>query len=203
MRHLYAGRKLKRTSSHRRALLNNLATSLLQHKRITTTEAKAKELRPFVERLITKAKHAYMAEQQRQLPKGHTLDIHARRVVGRSIRNKAVLQELFDTIAPVVENRPGGYTRIVKTGQRHGDGSRTAIIELVDWSEKQDGRRTLGRKRKKQQVVLPSQARVQEQVQASVAAATEQIEQSLAREEALSDQSSTNTEPDAAESKES
>jgi len=178
MRHLRAGRKLKRTATHRRAMLNNMATSLLQHKKIATTEAKAKELRPFVERLITKAKNAYLAEQNGQLQNGHTVDIHARRTVGRYIKDKAVLQELFDAIAPVVENRPGGYCRIIKTGTRHGDGGRTAVIELVDWAETQDGKRTLGRKKKRKEVPQnPAQQRVQQQVAASVAAAVAQVEE--------------------------
>lgn len=181
MRHLRAGRKLKRTATHRRAMLNNMATSLLQHKKIATTEAKAKELRPFVERLITKAKNAYLAEQNGQLQNGHTVDIHARRTVGRYIKDKAVLQELFDAIAPVVENRPGGYCRIIKTGTRHGDGGRTAVIELVDWAETQDGKRTLGRKKKRKEVPQnPAQQRVQQQVAASVAAAVAQVEEAEA-----------------------
>ncbi len=178
MRHLRSGRKLKRTATHRRAMLNNMATSLLQHKKIATTEAKAKELRPFVERLITKAKNAYLAEQAGQLQNGHTVDVHARRTVGRYIKDKAVLQELFDAIAPVVENRPGGYCRIIKTGTRHGDGGRTAVIELVDWAEAQDGKRTLGRKKKRKDVPQnPAQQRVQQQVAASVAAAVAQVEE--------------------------
>lgn len=139
MRHLKSGRKLKRNSSHRKALLNNLATSLFEHKKIVTTEAKAKELRAFAEALITKAKHALRNEKLGLLPEGHKIDIHNRRVVGRFITNKAVLQELFNTIAPMVEERPGGYTRVIKLGTRRGDGSPTAIIELVDWSSPQDG----------------------------------------------------------------
>ena len=177
MRHLKSGRKLKRTASHRRALMCNMATSLLQHKRIATTEAKAKELRPFVERLITKAKNAYLAEQNGQLENGHTVDIHTRRIVGRYIRDKAVLQELFDAIAPVVENRPGGYARIVKTGTRLGDGGRTAVIELVDWAEQVDGRASLGRKKKRKVApASPAQARVQQKIAESVAAAVAQVE---------------------------
>ena len=139
MRHLKSGRKLKRTSSHRKALLRNMATSLFEHKKVFTTEAKAKELRPYAEALITKAKHALVNEKQGLLPEGQKVDIHNRRVVARHIFSKAVLQELFDTIAPLVEDRPGGYTRIIKTGFRRGDAGRTAVIELVDWSAPQDG----------------------------------------------------------------
>ncbi len=149
MRHLCKGRKLKRTSSHKKALMNNLATALFEHKKIETTEAKAKELRPFAEKLITRAKHALARESQGMLPEGHNTDIHNRREVGRYIRNKAVLQELFDAIAPVVEDRNGGYTRIVKTGTRRGDGGRTAIIELVDYSAPQDGSVSIKGKKKR------------------------------------------------------
>lgn len=139
MIHLRAGRKLKRTSSHKKALMRNMASALFEHKKIITTVAKAKELRPYAESLITKAKHALIREKQRLLPEGQTIDIHNRRIVYRDIQNKAVLQELFDTIAPMVENRPGGYTRIIKTGYRRGDSGESAIIELVDWSAPQDG----------------------------------------------------------------
>jgi large subunit ribosomal protein L17 len=137
MRHNYKGRKLNRTSSHKRALMVNMATSLFEHKKVVTTVAKAKELRPFAEHLITRAKNAYNAEQG-----GAVLDVHSRRMVGRFIRNKAVLQELFDTIAPLVADRPGGYTRITKLGNRRGDTAPEAVIELVDWSNPQDGRVT-------------------------------------------------------------
>jgi len=139
MRHLHKGRKLKRTSSHRKALLKNMASSLFEHKRISTTVAKAKELRPYAESLITKAKHALANEKAGTLPEGQTIDIHNRRIVGKHIEVKAILQELFDTIAPMVADRPGGYTRITKTGFRRGDAGQTAVIELVDWSAPQDG----------------------------------------------------------------
>lgn len=148
MRHHVAGRKLKRTASHKKALMRNLAMALFEHKKIGTTEAKAKELRPYAERLITKAKHALAREKQGLLPDGQTIDIHNRRLVGRVITNKAVLQELFDTIAPTVETRQGGYTRIIKTGTRRGDASMTALIELVDWSAPQDGAYSLKSKKK-------------------------------------------------------
>ena len=147
MIHNRAGRKLKRTASHRKALLCNMASSLFQHKKISTTEAKAKELRAFAEQLITRAKHALQREQQGLLPQGQTIDIHNRREVYRSIRNKGVVQELFDTIAPAVLNRPGGYTRIVKLGTRRGDAGRIAMIELVDFSASRDGIIRLRRKK--------------------------------------------------------
>jgi large subunit ribosomal protein L17 len=155
MRHNVAGRKLKRTKSHRDALLKNLATSLFEHKKLHTTEAKAKELRPYAEALITKAKRALANEKQNRLPDGQTVDIHSRRIVGRHIRSKAVLQELFDAIAPAVETRNGGYTRITKTGTRYGDGGRTALIELVDWSAPVDGAISLKTKRKNKKTAAP------------------------------------------------
>ena len=137
MRHQYAGRKLKRTASHKRAMLANMATSLFEHKRVVTTVAKAKELRPFAEQLITRARNAHRSEKTGTIS---GVDVHNRRMVGRFIKNKAVLQELFDTIAPLVLERNGGYTRIIKLGQRRGDNADTAMIELVDWSNPQDGR---------------------------------------------------------------
>lgn len=137
MRHGIAGRKLKRTASHRRALLANMATSLFEHKRVVTTVAKAKELRPFAEHLITRARNAHRAEKAGTLV---GIDVHSRRMVGRYIKNKGVLQELFDTIAPLVAERDGGYTRITKLGNRRGDNADTAMIELVDWSNPVDGR---------------------------------------------------------------
>jgi large subunit ribosomal protein L17 len=135
MRHRDKVWKLKRTRSHRKALLCHLATALILHKRIVTTEAKAKALRPFVERLITRAKKAVLREQTGQLPSGWSVDLHQRRFVARFIRDKKALQELFGAIAPKVLDRPGGYTRVVKLGlYRRGDGARMALIELVDWA---------------------------------------------------------------------
>jgi large subunit ribosomal protein L17 len=116
MRHRVKGRQLSRTSSHRRAMLNNMATSLLQHDRVVTTQAKAKELRPFVERLITLARRG---------------DLHARRQVERRIKDRSVAGRLFSEIGPRFASRPGGYTRIVKLGHRVGDGAELARIELL------------------------------------------------------------------------
>lgn len=167
MIHLRKGRKLKRTSSHKKSLLRNLATALLEHKRIVTTEAKAKELRPYVEKLITRAKKALQREQQHLLPEGQKVDIHNRRLVYREIRRKAVLQELFDAIAPVVENRPGGYTRIIKYGFRRGDAGKTAIIELVDWSNPRDGEYSKKERRRttKAKAKAPAPKKVKEKVE--------------------------------------
>lgn len=117
MRHRNKGRQLSRTASHREALLRNMATSLFRHGRISTTTAKAKELRPFAERLITLAKRG---------------DLHSRRLAGRKVQDKEVLFRLFDSIGPRFSERPGGYTRILKLGHRQGDGAEMALIELVD-----------------------------------------------------------------------
>ena len=175
MRHLKAGRKLKRTDSHKKALMKALATALFEHKKIATTEAKAKELRPYAEKLITRAKHALQREKAGSLPEGQKVDIHNRREVGRYIRNKAVLQELFDAIAPAIEDRPGGYTRIVKTGTRRGDGGRTAIIELVDFSAPVDGAASIRGKKKR-----PAQKKKAPKAQPKAEVVEETIEEPVA-----------------------
>ena len=141
MRHRKAGRKLKRTASHRKALLASLATSLLRHKRITTTVAKAKETRVVVEKIITRSKRALARAASAE--GGNAAKFiqsagPARREVGRMIKDRAVVTELFATIAPKVASRPGGYTRIVKLGQRRGDGAELAVIELVDFHTGQE-----------------------------------------------------------------
>lgn len=117
MRHRKKGRKLSRTPSHRKATLRNMAASLFLHERIETTTAKAKELRPYAERLITLARRG---------------DVHSRRLAGRKIHDRNVLGKLFDDIAPRFAERPGGYTRILKLGNRKGDAADMSLIELVD-----------------------------------------------------------------------
>ena len=116
MRHLNAHRRLRRDTAHRLAMLRNLVTSLLEHERITTTDAKAKEIRPLAERIITYGK------------KG---GLHARRMAMRTVRSKTVLKKVFDSVAPRFATRPGGYTRIIKLGRRAGDGAPLSIIELL------------------------------------------------------------------------
>ena len=116
MRHRKKGRELSRTSTHRKALLRNLVTSLFRHERVETTTAKAKELRPYAERLITLARRG---------------DVHSRRLAGRKIQDREVLGKLFEDIAPRYEERPGGYTRILKVGHRKGDAAEMSLIELV------------------------------------------------------------------------
>jgi len=120
MRHLARVNHLGRTSSHRSAMLSNMAASLILHKRISTTKAKAKALRGYVEPLITRSKE-------------NTTE--SRRVVFSYLQNKHAVTELFKEISVKIANRPGGYTRILKTGFRPGDNAETCIIELVDYNE--------------------------------------------------------------------
>lgn len=123
MRHRVAHRKLGRVTEHRLAMLRNLSTALLQHEHIETTVARARELRPYVERLITVARRGVAANGAGAL--------HARRLVGRDIADKDVLKKLFDTLAPRFAERPGGYVRIIKAGFRRGDSADMARVELV------------------------------------------------------------------------
>ena len=120
MRHNKAINHLGRKSGHRKALLANMATSLILNKRIQTTVAKAKALKMYVEPLITKSKED---------------TTHSRRVVFSYLKNKEAVTELFRTVAPKIADRPGGYTRVLKTGFRQGDGADMALIELVDFNE--------------------------------------------------------------------
>ena len=116
MRHNKTGRKLSRKTAHRKALMSNLASALITHKRIKTTDAKAKELRMFIEPLVTFAK------------KG---DLHSRRQVLKKIKHKSIVRELFDNIGPTFSNRNGGYTRIIKLGFRDNDCAPISMIEFV------------------------------------------------------------------------
>ncbi len=125
MRHRVGHRKLGRVTEHRIALLRNQAEALLTHEHLTTTVPKAKELRPFVEKIITVAKRGVKAAE----PKGKTLA--AKRQVGQDILNPDVVAKLFADLAPRFMERPGGYTRILKLGHRRGDGAETALVELV------------------------------------------------------------------------
>lgn len=120
MRHGKKFNHLGRTASHRSAMLSNMACSLIEHKRINTTVAKAKALRVYVEPLLTKAKED---------------TTHNRRIVFSYLQNKEAVAELFRTVAPKIAERNGGYTRIIKTGFRPGDAADTALIELVDFNE--------------------------------------------------------------------
>ncbi len=120
MRHRKKGNALGRKSAHKKAMMSNMACSLIEHKRITTTVAKAKELRMFVEPLITKSK----------------LDsTHSRRIAFSNLKSKDAVSSLFRDVAPKVATREGGYTRIIKLGTRHGDAAEMCMIELVDFNE--------------------------------------------------------------------
>ena len=121
MRHRKAGKRLGRTTSHRQAMLRNMVTSLLEHERIVTTTPKAKEVRRLADRMITLAKRG---------------DLHARRQAMAVIRSKNVVAKLFEELKNDYQNREGGYTRIIKTGNRVGDSASMAIIELVNYQEK-------------------------------------------------------------------
>jgi large subunit ribosomal protein L17 len=120
MRHGKKINHLSRKSAHRKAMLSNMACSLIEHKRITTTVAKAKALRVYVEPLLTKSK---------------TDSTHSRRVVFSYLQNKHTVTELFREVAPKIADRPGGYTRIIRTGNRLGDNAEMCMIELVDFNE--------------------------------------------------------------------
>jgi len=117
MRHRKSGRKLNRTSAHRKAMMRNMVTSLLDHERIETTDAKAKELRGLADRMITLGKRG---------------DLHARRQALSVIRSKEITAKLFDELAARFRDRPGGYTRVIKLGNRVGDAAPISIIELVE-----------------------------------------------------------------------
>ena len=124
MRHGFTGRRLGRSSSHRKAMFANLAVSLIEHEQIMTTLPKAKDLRPIVEKLVTLGKRG---------------DLHARRQVIAQIGNEALVKRLFDTIAPRYATRKGGYLRIMKAGFRHGDNAAMAVIEFVDRDDSAKG----------------------------------------------------------------
>ena len=147
MRHNKAINHLGRKSGHRKALLANMATSLILNKRIQTTVAKAKALKMYVEPLITKSKED---------------STHSRRVVFSYLKNKEAVTELFRTVAPKIADRPGGYTRVLKTGFRQGDGADMAIIELVDFNEaalasaKKPAKKTTRRSSKKAAEAAPA-----------------------------------------------
>lgn len=132
MRHGKKVNHLGRTASHRKALMRNMAISLIEHKRIVTTVAKAKALRKYIEPLVTKAKNADAYSKE-----SYT---HARRVVFSYLQNKEAIKELFDEVVPKVGERPGGYTRILKLGNRPGDNAEMAFIEFVDFNELAPGK---------------------------------------------------------------
>ncbi len=133
MRHRIAGRKLGRTTSHRVAMLRNLVTSLLEHERVKTTDAKAKEVRPLAERLISLAKRG---------------DLHARRQALSVVRKPELVKKLFETLSPRYQSRTGGYLRIVKVGYRPGDGAPVSLVELI--GEGKEGAKKAKAKKKRE-----------------------------------------------------
>ncbi len=148
MRHNKAVNHLGRQSGHRKALLANMASSLILHKRITTTVAKAKALKPYVEPLITKSKED---------------TTHSRRIVFSYLKNKEAVTELFRTVAPKIADRPGGYLRILHLGFRKGDAADMALIEFVDFNEaalasgnKKEAKKTTRRSRAKKAEAAPA-----------------------------------------------
>ena len=126
MRHGNAHRKLNRTAEHRRAMFANMAAALIKHEQIKTTLPKAKELRPVVEKLVT-------------LSRRGAANLHARRLALAQVRDEAQVKKLFDVIGPRYAKRPGGYTRVLKAGFRHGDNAEMAFIEFVDRDEDAKG----------------------------------------------------------------
>jgi len=132
MHHRIAGRKLGRTTSHRVAMLRNLVSSLLEHEKVKTTDAKAKEVRPLAEKLIGLAKRG---------------DLHARRQALSVVRKPDLVKKLFETLSPRYQSRTGGYLRIVKVGYRPGDGAPVSLVELIG-EGKEGGKKGKGRKKK-------------------------------------------------------
>ena len=171
MRHNKSFNHLSRKSGHRKALLANMAVSLIEHKRIITTEAKAKALKMYVEPLISKSKED---------------TTHSRRVVFSYLKKKEAVTELFRTIAPKIASRPGGYTRVLKVGFRQGDGADMALIELVDFNEaalaaspKKDAKKASTRRSRSKKAAAPA-AETAPAAEAAVAEAPAQAEEAKA-----------------------
>src|SRR5512136_3283021 len=147
MRHRIAGRKLGRTTSHRVAMLRNMVTSLLEHEKVKTTDAKAKEVRPLAEKLIGLAKRG---------------DLHARRQALSVVRKAEVVKKLFETLSPRFQSRTGGYLRIVKVGFRPGDGAPVSIVELIgegkEGAKKGKGKKKREKVKRSQRTKLPEAA---------------------------------------------
>lgn len=194
MRHKRVINHLGRTSSHRKSMLSNMAVSLIRHKRITTTTAKAKAVRRFVEPLITKSKED---------------TTHSRRIVFGHLKDKSAVTELFREISPKIAERPGGYTRILRTGNRLGDNAEMCIIELVDFNEamlaeesaksKSTRRRRSSKKAKATQghekAEKPAPPKAAKSVKAEEAAAAEEADQESPVKK--SDQEPEESEPEA------
>src|SRR5690606_27181023 len=195
MRHGKKINHLGRTASHRNAMLSNMASSLITHKRINTTVAKAKSLQRYIEPLLTKSK---------------TDDTNNRRVVFKYLQDKEAVSELFREVAPKIADRPGGYTRIIKTGFRQGDGADMAMIELVDFNElytsakpEKKTRRSRRSGTKKEETPATAQVEAKEEVIEEVKTeetpAEEKVEESKA--ETSEDKTETSTEEGTEEKK--
>ena len=182
MRHKIAGRKLGRTSSHRKALFANLATQLIQHEQIQTTLPKAKDLRRVVEPLINKA------------IKG---DVAARREVAKVIKDAAVLKKLFDEVAPRFKDTPGGYTRVLKMGYRQGDSAAMALIELTEGKAHTPKKKAAPKAEKKEAAPKQEEKPAEEVVEA----AAEETKEAAPAEEAPVEAASEEVAADAEEEK--
>lgn len=162
MRHLVSGRKLSRRKSHRTAMLANLAASLIKHGRVKTTDAKAKEVRPFVERMVSFAKRG---------------DLHARRIVLSRLKDSDAVKKLFDEIGPRYTNRFGGYTRILKLGFRQGDNSPVSLIEFVEEEiEKKSPVKSKAKKKKTPKKTTIAAEKMAEVVEAETAEKVVEVE---------------------------
>jgi large subunit ribosomal protein L17 len=180
MRHGKKVNHLGRKTAHRRAMLANMACSLIEHKRINTTVAKAKALKQFIEPLITKSK----AENNQSMEKG----THNRRIVFRNLRDKYAVSELFSTVSEKVADRPGGYTRIIKLGNRLGDNADMAMIELVDFNEiynagKAKKKKTTRRSRSAKKAEAPVEVATETEVAEEEATAVETPKAKAPKEE--------------------
>jgi large subunit ribosomal protein L17 len=178
MRHGKKINHLSRTASHRSSMLANMACSLIEHKRIQTTTAKAKALKRFVEPIITKAK----AENNDNVER----NTHNRRIVFSYLRNKEAVSQLFAEVAEKVADRPGGYTRIIKLGNRLGDNADMALIELVDFNETYDtgAKKKSSRRRKKAADAPAQQAAAKEEAPVEEAAPALEVAEEVAAPEA-------------------
>ena len=180
------GPRLGGSPAHQRLILSNLATALFEHGRITTTEAKARTLRPYAEKLITKAKRG---------------DLHNRREVLKTIRDKGVVHHLFTEIAPTFAERPGGYTRITKIGPRKGDNAPMAVIELVTEEYKPSAPKAKKKADKKAETPAPAPAAEETEVEETAVdeAPTEQAEEASPEESVVAEEQPTEDEAPAEE----
>jgi len=171
MRHMKSGKRLGRNTSHRKAMMRNMVTSFFDLEKITTTDARAKELRKMAEKLITMARRG---------------DLHSRRLVMQVVRDKKVVAKLFDTIAPRYTERPGGYTRIIKLGHRSGDNASLSVIELVEeeFTAKPKKKKAPAKKAVKPVVPVIEETPVEEEAPAEEAPAEEAPAEEAPAEEA-------------------